>query len=482
MIVDSVCMDAVSSISNNDYILVNLSGNYNVGDQVEIKIYYHGVPVLANGIKGLRYSTHGYNEPMIATLSTPFLSHYWWPCKDGPQDKADSVYVDITIKDTIINGIPLIAVSNGVLDQVDSSSGISKTFKWKHRYPIVPYYVMAAISTYRTIEQTYYGTYSTFPLTYYVFDESYTSALMGVPEMPQALDRFIELFGDYPFKNEKYGMTELSFYSAIENQTNTITRYFSSFDFLISVHELAHQWFGDMITCKDWHHAWMNEGFASYSEALYVEYFYGFETYMNYMNSFTFYSPGTLYLTLDSDPFNIFQGIIYDKGAYVLHMLRGVLGDPVFFDCIYTYATSDQCKYGHATTENFRQICETISGQNLQYFFDQWIYDQYYPKYKFKFLSEPLNQTTALTICQKQVLNGWRPVFKMPLQIKFQFSNGTDTLLTVMNEEENQTYYFNFVDSVVNVTIDPNNWALKTVSFDPSINVSMNEYIDNSVF
>jgi aminopeptidase N len=482
MIVDSVTMDAVSSNAVGNNILINLSGNYNIGDPVKIKIYYHGVPELANGLKGLHYSTHGANEPVIATLSTPFLSHYWWPCKDGPDDKADSVYVDITIKDSTVNGIPLIAVSNGLLDAVDSSSGIWKTFKWKHRYPIVPYYVMAAISNYKPIYQTYTGTNSTFPLTYYVFNEDYSQSVAGVAQIPDALDRFIELYGDYPFKKEKYGMTEIGYYGAIENQTNTIIEQMDTSWYYTSVHEMSHQWFGDMITCENWHHAWLNEGFATYSEALVSEYLHGFNSYKTYMSYLEFYDAGTLYLPQDTDAFNIFQTIVYLKGAYVMHMLRGILGDPVFFDCLHTYATSSQFKYGHATTENFRQVCETISGQNLQYFFDQWIYDERYPIYRYNYYSHPSLHSTALGIYQKQVVNGWRSVFKMPLQIRFLFSTGNDTLITVMNDQQYQTYYFNFTDSVTNITVDPDNWVLKTANYDASVHVSIDENAGNASF
>jgi aminopeptidase N len=479
MIVDSVTMDAVSFSSLNDIVSVNLAHSFNIGNPVGIKIYYHGVPLLANATKGLRYSTHGNNEPVIASLSTPFLSHYWWPCKDGPSDKADSVYVDITIKDSIINGFALSAVSNGLLDAVDSSSGHWKTFKWKHRYPIVPYYVMAAISNYRTIHQTYTGTNSTFPLTYYVFDATYNQSVTGVSQMPAAFDRYIQLFGDYPFKKEKYGMTELGYYGAIENQTNTITNNMGTSWYYTSVHELAHQWFGDMITCTDWHHGWLNEGFASYSEALISEHLNGFGSYKTYMTSFEWYSGGSVYLPQDTDAFNIFQGIIYKKGAYVLHMLRGVLGDSLFFNSMKTYATSIPFKYRHATTDDFKQVCETVSGQNLQYFFDQWIYDQYYPRYKYNFYSHSSGASTAVTIYQQQgTVNNWRPVFKMPLQIRFQFSTGADTLITVMNDKQHQNYFFNFTDSVVSMAIDPDKWVLKTVIRDLTIDVAVNELSD----
>lgn len=476
LIVDSITMNVTGFSHQNDEISITLDSVYNTGDPVELQIFYHGIPVLANNTKGLRYETHGNGEPVIATLSTPFLAHYWWPCKDGPGDKADSVFVDITIKDTTIGGYQVIALSNGILDTQDSIQGISRTFKWKHRYPVVPYYIMAAISNYRTISQSYTGIFSTFPLIYYVFDANYAAAVTGVSQIPNAMDRLTQLFGDYPFSNEKYGMTELGFYGAIENQTNTIINSINSNWYFTFVHELAHQWFGDMITCSNWHHGWLNEGFATYSEALIAEYLTGPASYKSFMAGAEFYNGGTIYLQTDTNPFNIFQSIIYNKGAYVLHMLRGMLGDVVFFNCLGNYATQPLFKYNHATTEDFRLVCETVSGLNLQDFFDQWIYDEYYPMYAYNFISQP----ASLAIYQQQnAVNGWRPVFKMPIQVRFHFNTGMDTTVTVLNDQLYQSYTFNFSDSVTSVDIDPENWILKNAVYDPGVIISINDLPDH---
>jgi hypothetical protein len=317
-----------------------------------------------------------------------------------------------------------------------------------------------------------------------VFDASYNTAIAGVVQLPAVFDRFSQLFGDYPFKNEKYGMTELGFYGAIENQTNTIINTISPAYFYTSVHELAHQWFGDMITCIDWHHGWLNEGFATYSEALIAEHLTGFSAYTSFMAGAEFYSGGTIYLPADTNPFGIFQSIIYNKGAYVLHMLRGVLGDTMFFNSLYTYSNSPQFKYKNATTEDFRQVCENVSGQNLQYFFDQWIYDEYYPMYKFNFYSQPAIQQTDFTIFQEQsAVSGWRPVFKMPLQVKFNFYGGADTTLTVWNDLMYQQYSFNFSDSVISAEIDPDKWVLKQAVYDPAMPAGIvSNLSDNKIF
>jgi aminopeptidase N len=460
--IDSIRGNVGSFSFSIDTITLTLDHPFASGESGSVQVYYRGVPPVANNTKGLRYVTHAGNQRLIASLSTPFLSYYWWPCKDGPGDKPDSVYVDITIPDTSIAGIPVIAVSNGVLSNIISSGG-KKTFQWRERYPIIPYYVMAAVSNYRDFHQTFTGSHGEqFPMDYYVFDEHLTAAQQGVTDLPQAMALFSGRFGVYPFSAEKYGMTQLGFYGAIENQTNTIINNMGLSYFGVSVHELAHMWFGDMITCQDWHHGWLNEGFATYCEALWAEHTGGFTVYKNYMQNFQFMSGGTLYLQNISDPFNIFISIIYDKGAYALHMLRGVLGDSVFFACLSAYSASPNYRYGHATTEDFRSVCETVSQRSLSFFFDQWVYDQYYPMYGYNFNQNSATGETSVYIRQTQSSLGRRAVFEMPVQLKFLLQGGGDTTLTVWNNQQVQTFQLTIPRTISSMQFDPDVWILRT--------------------
>jgi aminopeptidase N len=448
----------------NDTILINLSEKVAFEKIDEITIYYQGVPELAYGYKGLRYELHGNQEPIIASLSTPYLAHYWWPCKDGPGDKADSVYIDITIPDTLINELPLLAISNGLIENLIISNG-KKTFQWRERYPIVPYYVMVAISNYRYIKQYYDGIDGlTYFNEYLVFDEHLDEANVGVANLPEAINLFSNYFGDYPFKNEKYGMTQLGFYGAIENQTNTIINNMSLDWYLVSVHELAHMWFGDMITCQTWNHAWLNEGFASYCEALWMEYTEGIEGYKEYISYFEYYNRGKVYLEDDTDPLNIFISIIYDKGAYTLHMLRGVLGDSLFFLSLKNYATNPEFMYGHATTEDFINICEETCNKEMNWFFDQWIYDEKYPIYEYGYYQDKTTLETEVQINQIQSSFEYREVFEMPIQLKFNFIDTGDTLITVWNDQQFQTFTFDLAELIDSVEFDPNNWVLKKIN------------------
>jgi aminopeptidase N len=472
--IDSISGAATSYTHSYDKIDIQLDRSYNKNETILFTIYYSGIPPVLNNTKGMRYETHGNSEPIIATLSTPYLAHLWYPCKDGPGDKVDSVYLDIIIPDTIINQNKLIAVSNGLLENVINENGKS-TFKWRERYPIIPYYVMIAISNYAQFQQTINDSLGSYPILYNVFKSDSNIALQGTLQLPDAINFFSYVFGPYPFRNEKYGMSQLGFYGAIENQTNTIQNTLDVYWIMISVHELSHMWFGDMITCADWHHGWLNEGFATYSEALYQEHIAGFNSYKTYLNYYKYLDGGTLYLQNIEDPFQVFITIIYYKGAWVLHMLRGVLGDEVFFECLKQYATDTNFKYKHTSTEDFQLVCETVSGQDLDYFFDQWIYDEYYPIYNCTYNYDQSNHILNLHLNQSQSQNGWRSVFKMPVRIKIKFNSGPDSTITLWNDQQLQDYQVNLSRQVRSITIDPDEGILRGIGTVTDIQEKFNE-------
>ncbi len=383
--------------------------------------------------------------------------------------------MDITVPDTLINGVGVMAISNGILENIISSNN-KKTFQWRHRYPIVTYYVMAAISNYFHFQDEFNGSGGeSFPLDYYVFENDLNTAQQGVAQLPEAIQVFSDLFGAYPFDNEKYGMTQLGFYGAIENQTNTIQNTLSLSWFDVTVHELGHMWFGDMITLADWHHCWLNEGFATYSEALWDEHLYGFIGYKNNIANNEFWNGGTLYLENDLDTFNTFQGIFYSKGAYAVHMLRGVLGDEMFFDALLDYSQDPDLMYKNATTEDMQNSFENSSGMELDFFFEQWIYDEYYPYYHYNF-AQSSNNILYVAIHQAQEqLYGYRPVFEMPVQLRINFQNGGDTIVTVWNDQQTQNYSFVLDNEITSVLIDPDKWILRKQEYKPDLPVGIAE-------
>lgn len=471
--VGSISAPCESFYQDNDVIVIAMEESYNPGDLVELTISYQGIPVEAGGYKGLRYETHGENEPIIATLSTPYLAHYWYPCKDGPQDKPDSVYMDITLPDEEINGVQVMGISNGLLENI-IDNGDTRTFQWRHRYPVVTYYVMAAVSNYVFFQDEFDGGEgNSFPLDYYVFQEHLTTAQTGVSDLPEVIQLFSDVFGPYPFRNEKYGMTQLGFYGAIENQTNTIQNNLSSSWFETTIHELGHMWFGDMITLANWHHGWLNEGFATYSEALWDEHLYGFEGYKSNMDNNQYWLGGTLYLENAADTFNTFQPIIYSKGAYAVHMLRGILGNDLFFEALLDYSQSPDFMYRNADTEDLQASFESSSGMDLDYFFEEWVYDEYWPHYYYNFEQNTDNKLYFVIHQAQEELYGYRPVFVMPVDVRIVFTSGGDTTISVWNDQQTQTYSIDLDQEVYSIHIDPDKWILRKAQYKTDIPVSV---------
>jgi len=460
--IDSVTGSAVSYTLSGEVYHVTLDQPYDSGETFTVATTYHGSPPLIGGIKGFRFVNHG-GVPVIATLCTPFLAHSWWPCVDGPADKLDSVHLRITIPDTLYAGYPLYAASVGKLMSVTYPAAGSVTYEWHENYPVVPYYVSIAMTNYRIFSHMYYYDADSMGVPYYVFPEDYSAAQGTFAETVDMIEFHAGLFGEYPFVTEKYSMAEIGFYGAIEKQTKTIMGGVSSSWYMVVLHELAHMWFGDMISPTSWHHCWVNEGFATYCEALWWGDKYGEQQYHTYMDGLKYWQGGTIYLYDISNPFGIFLTICYDKGAWVLHMLRHVVGDSVFFDAMYQYATDPVFMYGNASTEDVQQVFQTVSGMDLAIFFDQWIYDEYYPRYLYRwYVTDDTKGRAEVTVIIEQTQDGqgWRPVFEMPIDLRFTFA-GSDTTITVQNNDTLQIYQFTFAQAPTAVALDPDEWILR---------------------
>jgi aminopeptidase N len=460
--IDSVFNNGAGFTLAGESLIVSLDQTYDSGEVFTVATTYHGHPRIIGGTKGFRFVSHQ-GIPVVATLCTPYLAHTWWPCVDGPADKLDSVHVNITIPDTSYGGYPLYAASNGKLVGITPAQTGWVTYEWHENYPIVPYYVSIAISNYLIFSHYYHYAADSMEVPYYVFPEHYAQAQQTFAETVDMITFYAGLYGEYPFVTEKYSMAEIGFYGAIEKQTKTIMGNVSSSWYMIVVHELSHMWFGDMISPTSWHHCWINEGFATYSEALWWEGLYGLQAYHDYMDDMSYWDGGTIYLPDISNPFQIFLTICYDKGAWVLHMLRHVIGDSVFFDALYSYATDPQYMYGNASTEDVQHVFETVSGLNLSDFFQQWIYDERYPRYYYWWTyTEQKNgrYQIQVTVEQRQQDMGWRPVFVMPVDLVFTLPSG-DTTVVVQNNDTLQTYQFDFGEIPVALSLDPDRWILR---------------------
>lgn len=429
-----------------DLLTIELGKYLKNGQEAEIEVFYYGSPQT-----GAFNFDERMGQALIWSLSEPYGARSWWPCKDYPFDKADSASIQITVPEGLKVG------SNGTLAGEWTEDGWT-TFLWKEQYPITTYLISVAAHPYQVEKDVFhYGEEDSMEVVHYIFPDHFEEVVEDYAKTIDMLEFYSEIFGLYPFTEEKYGHAEFPWGGGMEHQT--LTSLLGPYEYLIA-HEMAHQWWGNMITCKDFHHIWLNEGFATYAEALWEEHSRGEQAYHDYMADNAYYGEGSIYVPDLSNDARIFSGSLsYNKASWVLHMLRHVVGDEVFFNILKSYGDSSR-KYGVATTEQFRDLCEQVSGQELAFFFEQWIYQENHPVYAYEWQDENLGEgyELSLTIAQEQA----SPVFRMPMDIWVEMVN-RDTLLRIDNHMSVQDYRFLLPEKVQRVVLDPDDWILKKV-------------------
>ncbi len=469
MIVDSVVAqgDTLSWTHTENSLNITLPQTMDIDFYIGLQVYYHGRPTAGGGFRSFDFGRHK-EFPIVATLSQPFGASAWWPCKDDPADKADSVDIVITVPDTFV------VASNGLLASETLNEDDTKTYFWAERYPISTYLVSLAITNYEVFSNFYgYSDTDSMEVFYYVYPEHVAAAQEDFNITVEAITHFSSIFGQYPFIEEKYGMAEFQWGGAMEHQTCTsygrgLIQGNHQYDSYL-VHELAHQWFGDLITMKRWSHIWLNEGFASYAEALWAEHTGGKDSLHSYMKDFDQgLFPTSVFVYDSTNIAELFSRTVYDKGAWVLHMLRHVMGDSSFFNALIKYREAHE--FGNATTEDFRDICQIEYGADLNWFFNQWVYGYFRPSYEYAWSDSSAGQNhfVTLTLNQIQMSTG---LFKMPLDIELATLSG-DTTFVVWDSLGSQTFQFTSDEEVVNLKIDPENWVLKELLTTERFNVS----------
>ena len=423
-----------------------------------VDISYHGSPP-STGFGSFIFSNQPTNStPWVWSLSEPYGAPDWWPCKDNPDDKADSLDVWITCNQAFKAG------SQGKLVSVMVEEPGTLTYHWKHRYPISTYLVSVAITNYSVISDWFaYAPSDSMEILNYVLPFDSAAARPQLAQTVPMLQIYSDLFGLYPFINEKYGHSQFGWGGGMEHQTMTSLGGFGE---SLIAHELAHQWFGDMITMKTWPDIWLNEGFATYSVALYREQRYGSSSYWSYMGSQMTNAKdavGSIRVADTTNVSSLFDGrLVYSKGATVLHMLRHVVGDSVFFAALKSYATDPQFMYKNASTSDFQNVFEMVSGKDLDWFFQQWINGERYPSYQFEWGWVPEGQGARVRFTISQIIQSNPTFFVMPVDIRISGA-GKDTTFSVSNTDANQTWVLSISFFPNLLSIDPDNWILKTV-------------------
>ena len=453
--VDSALFEGKTStvIHTGDVITVPLNPELSSGKLDSITVYYHGVPGLSGFGSFENYVHNG--APGMWTLSEPYGASDWWPSKNDLTDKIDSIDVFIVIP----NGNH--AASNGILICETPYDSLSTLVHWKERYPIASYLIAVAVTNYARYSDYYKTGTDSIEILNYVYPEDSASIRITTPDVVQSMALFEHLFTPYPFRKEKYGQAECNFQGGMEHQTMTFLGK-NQFNHNTMSHELAHHWFGDMITCGSWQDIWLNEGFATYCSGLTYEYLYSENDFQRWINQTRDYIisnvQGSVICTDTTNVSRIFNNnLTYYKGAFLLHMLRWVLGDKDFFQALRNYLNDPKLKYGFARTSDLKKHLEDQSGKDLTRFFADWYYGTGVPSYDVQIKQQP-DFSTTVTINQTQY-NSNVSFFTMPVPIEFKGGN-KDTTIIFNHTYSGQTFDIKPEFKVDSVFLDPENHIL----------------------
>ena len=434
---------------NGDIITVQFPAQLPAFLTDSLTFFYQGIPD-STGFGSFRIDTHA-GTPVLWTLSEPYGAMEWWPCKQALNDKIDSVDIFIT------NPAGYRAASIGLLQSETTANGWI-TAHWRHRYPVAAYLVAIAVTNYTvfTVPAPFGG--DTTPILNYVYPESLADAQIGVNQNVAVFQMFNQLFGQYPFKAEKYGHAQFSRAGGMEHQTMS---FVSAFGFDLLSHELAHQWFGDKLTCASWEDIWLNEGFASYCTGLCYNYLQPqyWELYKaDRIDKATLIPDGSVWVDDTTSVGRIFNSrLSYAKGAMLLHMLRWKFGDSIFFAGIYNYVNDPSLEYGYVETSDFKTHMEMVSGANLDEFFADWFYGKGFPSYQTKWSVSPTNDV-KITLLQT-TSDPSVSFFEMPVAVKL--SNGVqDTVLVLNHTFSGQEFTAALDFSPTSLVFDPDLWLV----------------------
>lgn len=416
-----------------------------------VSIQYHGNPI-TTGFGSFIRSSHA-GVPVLWTLSEPYGARDWWPCKNTLDDKIDSIDIFITCpKD--YKGI-----SNGLRQSEQlSADGLSITTHWKHRYPMVGYLVCLAVTNYAEFSNEIQLGNVTLPMQTFCYPESLEAFKNGTYAAVDAMVLFHKTFGDYPFIKEKYGHTQFSWGGGEEHQTNS---FMANVGESLSAHELAHQWFGNKITCGSWQDIWLNEGFATHLASMFMEAKYPDSVIVwrkREITQITNDNGGSVKVDDTLNVGRIFSSrLSYVKGSHLLYMLRFKLGDEAFFKAIKAYQNDPKLVHNFAKTADLKRNLEQSSCVQLDSFFRQWYEGQGHPSYNVQW-AQIGNGTVKIKLNQSSS-HPSVGFFEMPLALKFK--NVSKQKTVVVDNKFNGEIFVKDIGFIADsVLIDPDAWLI----------------------
>ena len=477
--IDSVLINGVSHTvtASGAVRTVTLTPLLASGVMFTARVFYHGTYISPPSYSGgITYATSpSWDTHVTYTLSESYHAFEWWPCKQSLHDKIDSMDMWITVADSLKAG------SNGVLHAITPVDATHSRYEWKERFPIDYYLISASVATY--IDYSYYmhytGSTDSTLVQNYVYNNpaTLTNFKSVIDSTGMMIDYLSTLYGRYPFWQEKYGHCMAPISGGMEHQTMTTCGYFHG---TLVAHELGHQWFGDNVTCSTWADIFMNEGFASYTEDLFIDHFRTHAEMLTDMVSkqtnVKSVDTGTIYVNDTTDENRIFDGrLSYDKGACMLHMLRFVINnDSEFFQVYKTF--QQQMKDSTGTILDFKNMAEsllgiTVNSINLDTFFNQWAYLEGFPKYAVSW--NQAGSDVYVRLVQTTAVPSSVPMFTIPMEVKLHSAAG-DTTIRILNNQSSQDYHFTWSNAMLSMAVDPNDWLvykLHSLIHDPSLGV-----------
>ena len=426
---------------SDDLITIDLGKSLLIGEQDTLSISYESEGTL-------KQEMHS-GKPVVSTDLD--LGVLWYPGKRDLTDKIDSVDVYVTTPPNQY------VAGNGTLEGIEVIDD-KWIHHWRHRHPIATTYLLElAITNYTIVKDSVLLRDGTMlPLYHYLFPESVAALSAELAATPDILQFFENHFGPYPFADEKYGHAQYPGGGALEVQTMSFMGFFN---FDVIAHEMAHQWFGDNVTFGSWSDIWMSEGMAEYLSGLAVEAlrpteWNGVKT--SKINSITSQPGGSVYVTDTTDLSVIFDGrLTYNKGFYLAHMLRWMVGDTAFFQACRNYLQDHDAAF--ARTSDFQEHLEAVSGIALEGFFADWFYGQGYPSYTVSW--EQVQDSVILWIDQVQS-DPSVSYFEMPVSIKaYRFGIVADTVFQHTYEHQRFAMYVG-TNQVSQLLFDQDKWIL----------------------
>lgn len=471
--IDSVRVqgDLLPVVRSGSLVTTTLTMPAAAGQNITAEIYYHGATPGGTTFftRGLVVDPAFYGHSITFSLSDRFLAKDWWPCKQDITDKIDSADLWITVPDSVQ------VASNGLLKNVTDVAPGFKRYEWSTRYPTAYYLLSVAIMPYQTYQHMAYFDADSMPVVHYIPDAPGLLDAMQpqLDSLSLVLSYFSELFGRYPFWQEKYGQALAPLGGGMEHQTMTTI---GPFGMDVMAHELCHQWWGDAVTFGSWADIWLSEGFASYGEHLFYEHFYTAADTKSWrlssFNGVVTQPGGSVFVDDTTNDYRVFDGrLTYLKGGAVAHMLRHrINNDTLFFQGLRDYLAAHA--YENALTADLQSAMEAAAGLNLDTFFNQWIYGEGYPRYSIKW--NQADGVVYLELTQTASKPSSISLFHTPVEILLKSAAG-DTTVRLYNNEPVQLYAISWDKSMSGLQLDPDKHLLcrqLTVQHQPELHVS----------